>query len=350
MNSILAVLILGGIILFHELGHFIFAKLSGIEVTEFSLGMGPRLLSLKKGETRYSLKLLPFGGSCAMLGEDEDAEGDRAFNNKPVFNRIAVVAGGPLFSFLLAFLLSLVIVGCAGGFYEPVVVGVEKGYPAEQAGILPGDVITRVNHRSVHSYRDLTPYLTAHPHKDVTITWKHTDENRKTEKRTAKITPVYIDRTGQSMIGVRFDATLQKITNPAQLVVQSVYEVEHWFGYVFDSIHLMFVGKVTADDISGPVGIVTTIDHTVEQAASAGKTVVVVVLMNFAVLLSANLGVMNLLPLPALDGGRLVFLIIEAIRRKPIDREKEGTIHAVGMIVLLVLMVFILFNDVRKLL
>ena len=112
----------------------------------------------------------------------------------------------------------------------------------------------------------------------------------------------------------------------------------------------MFVGKVTADDISGPVGIVTTIDHTVEQAASAGKTVVAVVLMNFAVLLSANLGVMNLLPLPALDGGRLVFLIIEAIRRKPIDREKEGMIHAVGMIVLLVLMVFILFNDVRKLL
>lgn len=350
MNSVLAVLILGGIILFHELGHFIFAKLSGIEVTEFSLGMGPRLLSLKKGETRYSLKLLPFGGSCAMLGEDEDAEGDRAFNNKPVLNRIAVVAGGPLFNFLLAFLLSLVIVGCAGGFYEPVVVGVEKGYPAEQAGILPGDVITKVDHRSVHSYRDLTPYLTAHPHQDVTITWKHTDENGKTEKRSAKITPVYIDRTGQSMIGVRFDATLQRITNPVQLVVQSVYEVEHWIGYVFDSIHLMFVGKVTADDISGPVGIVTTIDHTVEQAASAGKTVVAVVLMNFAVLLSANLGVMNLLPFPALDGGRLVFLIIEAIRRKPIDREKEGTIHAAGMIVLLVLMVFILFNDVRKLL
>ena len=211
-------------------------------------------------------------------------------------------------------------------------------------------MITKVDRRSVHSYRDLTPYLTAHPHQDVTITWKHTDENGKTEKRSAKITPVYIDRTGQSMIGVRFDATLQRITTPVQLVVQSVYEVEHWIGYVFDSIHLIFVGKVTADDISGPVGIVTTIDHTVEQAASAGKTVVAVVLMNFAVLLSANLGVMNLLPLPALDGGRLVFLIIEAIRRKPIDREKEGTIHAAGMIVLLVLMVFILFNDVRKLL
>ena len=177
MNIVLAVLILGGIILFHELGHFIFAKLSGIEVTEFSLGMGPRLLSFVKGETRYSLKLLPFGGSCAMLGEDEDAEGDRAFNNKPVFNRIAVVVGGPLFNFILAFLLSLVIVGCAGGFYEPVVMGVEEGYPAEQAGILTGDVIIKVDHRAVHSYRDLSPYLTAHPHQDVTITWKHTDEN-----------------------------------------------------------------------------------------------------------------------------------------------------------------------------
>ena len=350
MNIVLAVLILGGIILFHELGHFIFAKLSGIEVTEFSLGMGPRLFSFVKGETRYSLKILPFGGSCAMLGEDEDAEGDRAFNNKRVLNRIAVVAGGPLFNFLLAFLLSLVIVGCSGGFYEPVVLGVEEGYPAQQAGILPGDVITKVDHRAVHSYRDLTPYLTAHPHQDVTITWKHTDENGKTEKKSAKITPVYIDRIGQSMIGVRFDATLQKITNPVQLIVQSVYEVEHWICYVFDSLHLMFVGKVTADDISGPVGIVTTIDQTVEHAAPAGKKVVAVLLMNFAVLLSANLGVMNLFPIPALDGGRLVFLIIEAIRRKPIDREKEGMVHAAGMIFLLVLMVFILFNDVRKLL
>ena len=216
VKILIAVLIFGITVIIHELGHFLLAKANGITVTEFSIGFGPTVVKTEKGGTIYSLKLLPFGGSCAMLGEDEDAEGDRAFNNKPVFNRIAVVAGGPLFNFLLAFLLSLVIVGCAGGFYEPVVVGVEKGYPAEQVGILPGDVITKVNHRSVHSYRDLTPYLTAHPHQDVTITWKHTDENGKTEKRSAKITPVYIDRTGQSMIGVRFDATLQKITNPAQ--------------------------------------------------------------------------------------------------------------------------------------
>ena len=191
---------------------------------------------------------------------------------------------------------------------------------------------------------------TAHPHQDVTITWKHTDENGKTEKKSAKITPVYNDKTGQSMIGVRFEAKLQKITNPVQLLVQSVYEVEHWIYYVFDSFHMIFAGRVSADDISGPVGIVTTIDQTLEQAAPAGNTVVAMVLVNFAILLSANLGVMNLLPLPALDGGRLVFLIIEAIRRKPIDREKEGMVHAAGMFLLLALMVFIMFNDVRKLL
>lgn len=184
----------------------------------------------------------------------------------------------------------------------------------------------------------------------MTITWKHTDENGKTEKKSAKITPVYNDKTGQSMIGVRFEAKLQKITNPVQLLVQSVYEVEHWIYYVFDSFHMIFAGRVSADDISGPVGIVTTIDQTVEQAAPAGNTVVAMVLVNFAILLSANLGVMNLLPLPALDGGRLVFLIIEAIRRKPIDREKEGMVHAAGMFLLLALMVFIMFNDVRKLL
>ena len=130
------------------------------------------------------------------------------------------------------------------------------------------------------------------------------------DHRLIKATGTAYDKTGQSMIGVRFEAKLQKITNPVQLLVQSVYEVEHWIYYVFDSFHMIFAGRVSADDISGPVGIVTTIDQTVEQAAPAGNTVVAMVLVNFAILLSANLGVMNLLPLPALDGGRLVFLIM----------------------------------------
>ena len=150
------------------------------------------------------------------------------------------------------------------------------------------------------------------------------------------------------MIGVRFEAKLQKITNPVQLLVQSVYEVEHWIYYVFDSFHMIFAGRVSADDISGPVGIVTTIDQTVEQAAPAGNTVVAMVLVNFAILLSANLGVMNLLPLPALDGGRLVFILIEAVRGKPVDREKEGYIHFAGFVLLMLFMVFVLYNDVIK--
>ena len=150
------------------------------------------------------------------------------------------------------------------------------------------------------------------------------------------------------MIGVRFEAKLQKITNPVQLLVQSVYEVEHWIYYVFDSFHMIFAGRVSADDISGPVGIVTTIDQTVEQAAPAGNTVVAMVLVNFAILLSANLGVMNLLPLPALDGGRLVFLIVEALRGKPVPRDKEGFVHMIGFVILMGIMVLVMFNDFAR--
>ena len=348
MSFVAAVLIFGIIIMIHEFGHFLFAKLNGIGVIEFSLGMGPRLFSFEKGGTRYSIKILPFGGSCMMLGEDEENSDQSAFNNKSVWARISVVAAGPIFNFLLAFLLSMVIVGLTG--YQPAtVMEVMDGYPAKEAGLLPGDMITEINGRNIHSKDDITLYIQTHAGKTMKVEYKRADGNGGVERRSAVIVPQYSEEDGGYLMGVRFDGVAKPVSGLGQLLVHSAYEVKYWIQYVFDAFYMMFHGEVSLNDLSGPVGIVTTIDDTVDQMIPYGRTVVILTLINFCILLSANLGVMNLLPIPALDGGRLVFLFIEAVRGKPIDKEKEGMVHMAGMMLLMALMVLVLFNDVRKL-
>lgn len=326
MSFVAAVLIFGIIIMIHEFGHFLFAKLNGIGVIEFSLGMGPRLYSFEKGGTRYSIKILPFGGSCMMLGEDEENSDQSAFNNKSVWARISVVAAGPIFNFLLAFLLSMVIVGLTG--YQPAtVMEVMDGYPAKEAGLLPGDLITEINGRNIHSKDDITLYIQTHAGKTITVEYKRADGNGGVERRSAVIVPQYSEEDGGYLMGVRFDGVAKPVSGLGQLLVHSAYEVKYWIQYVFDAFYMMFHGEVSLNDLSGPVGIVTTIDDTVDQVIPYGRTVVILTLINFCILLSANLGVMNLLPIPALDGGRLVFLFIEAVRGKPIDKEKEGMVR-----------------------
>ena len=348
MSLIIAMLMLGIIIMIHEFGHFLFAKLNGIGVIEFSLGMGPRLISFEKGGTRYSFKILPFGGSCMMLGEDENEADEHAFNNKSVWARISVVAAGPIFNFLLAFLLSMALIG-ATGYDTTQLNGVLDGYPAQAAGMQAGDVIRSINGRRVHSYRDINMYLFTHPQKQVEVTWSRTDPSGAKQTYSAELAPAYSQENDQYMIGVQFDPAPRQVEHVGQLLLHGLYEVQYWIHYVFDTFYMMFHGLVSLNDISGPVGIVTVIDSSVDEASSYGVSAVVLMLMQLTILLSANLGVMNLLPIPALDGGRLVFLIIEAVRGKPIDKEKEGMVHMAGMVVLLALMVLILFNDVRKL-
>lgn len=347
MSLIAAVLIFGIIILIHEFGHFLFAKLNGIGVIEFSLGMGPRLCSFEKGGTRYSIKILPFGGSCMMLGEDEDNTDQSAFNNKSVWARISVVAAGPLFNFLLALILSMVLIGFTG-YDTATVMDVVDGFPAQEAGIQAGDVVTRVNGRKIHAYKDVNLYMLTHPGETVTVEYKRADGTGGVKTLTSTIVPKFSEEDGVYLMGVHFDGAPKPVQSAGQLVVSSLYEVRYWIQYVFDTFYMMFHGQVSLNDVSGPVGIVSAIDSTVDEAVPYGATVVLLMLANFCVLLSANLGVMNLLPIPALDGGRLVFLLIEAVRGKPIDKEKEGMVHMAGMMLLMALMIFVLFNDVRK--
>lgn len=425
MKYVLAFLVISIIVLIHEFGHFIIAKASGVAVVEFSLGFGPRLLKFKRKGTLYSVKLFPFGGSCQMLGEDEDDIKEGSFNSVSVWKRIAIIAAGPIANFILAFVLSVSIVGTIG--YDACVVGsVKEGSPAEKAGLLPGDDIVKINKQKINFYGDYSLYLMEHDGQILNITYE-----RDGQKYTTQLIPEYVDQE-RYLMGVTINADAPSIytvndDSPAQkaglkagdvflsingreiavseditaivgdheggnleavvrrdgeiltfsfepeMVHQQYYNVGmsmanayrkgnpiktlsysakytgYWMKAVFKSFKLLFAGKASVNDVSGPVGIVSAIGSVVEESKSDGSFWVFINLANWGTMISANLGVMNLLPIPALDGGRLMFLFLEAVRRKPVPREKEGVVHFVGIVLLMLLMVAILFNDIRKL-
>lgn len=361
MKIIVALLIFSLLVVFHELGHFLLAKRGGIRVNEFSLGMGPRLLSRQIGETRYSLKLLPFGGSCMMEGEDgvyeDEEEGEEkeksehpapgrlpeySFNAKSVWVRISVVAAGPIFNFILAFLLSLFIIGSMG-YDAPQVWAVTDGYPAQAAGMQAGDRILKMNDTKIHIYREVSQYVQVHQGEPVTVVFERQGEQHEVTlvPRQSENGVYYLGFTGS---GVRVKGGILKT------IQYSAYEVKYWIVTTVKSLGMLVQGQVKADEVSGPVGIVNAIGENYESSKEDGIFYIFLNMAYISILLSANLGVVNLLPIPALDGGRLVFLLIEAVRGKAIDPEKEGMVHFAGLMVLMAVMVLVLFNDVRNLL
>ena len=428
MNILIAVLILGFIIFIHELGHFLLAKKNGITVTEFSLGMGPRLASFVKNGTRYSIKILPIGGSCMMLGEDEDIDDEGAFHKKGLKARFSVIFAGALFNFILAFVLAVVVLGVVGVDYPDVVsvedeavydAGLRVGdrikkingrrvhfgreididfffnpvtdehidvtyirdnktyettiYPKPlppfyrlgiyysggtdtavlqdvqidssvyEEGIRPGDVITEINGTPIKTGKDMVDYFDSNPlnGEPLKITYIH-----KGKQSTATVTPKLLENHYE--LGAFYNLYREKVS-PLEAVKNSFYEVKFTINYTIRSIWHLITGKANLKEVSGPIGIVTVVDNIVEDTVDEGAGMVMLNLANFALLLSANLGVMNLLPFPALDGGRLVFLIIEAIRKKPVPKDKEAIVHFVGFALLMILMVIVLFNDIQKL-
>lgn len=340
MKIIIALLVFSAIILIHELGHFLLAKLNGITVLEFSLGMGPRLLSHEWRGTRYSWKLLPFGGSCMMYGEDGEETDEGSFGSKSVWARMSVIAAGPLFNFMLAFFLSIFIIGNIG-YDIPVVLGVTEGLPAQAAGIQEGDIIRKMNGKTIRLYRQFSDYAFFHTGETVEF-----EIDRDGEILNVTVVP-QLTENGYKY-GIAGNVNYRMRTNVLETVYYSAYEVYYWIDMTLQSLKMMVQGDVALDDVSGPVGVVDVIGDTYEQSKEEGTLYVWLNMMNIAILLTANLGVMNLLPLPALDGGRLVFLIVEAVRRKKVEPELEGKIHLAGLMLLMLLMVVVLFNDVKK--
>lgn len=340
MGIILAIIIFSFIVFFHELGHFLLAKKNGIDVDEFALGMGPTLYSKEFKGTKYAVRLFPVGGFCAM-GEDEEAtDSPNNFNNKPVWARISVIAAGPVFNFILAFLFAVILTAMVG-YDRPVVGAVSEGFPAAEAGLLEGDRIEKMGGKKINIFREITIYNQFHQGEDVEITF-----SRGGEEHTVTLTPKKDEELGYSRLGISSEG--YRKANFLTAVQYGAYSVKYWVSTTLESLKMLITGKVSINNLTGPVGIVDVVEDTYQESRSYGGFVVLVELLNIAIMLSANLGVMNLLPLPALDGGRLVFLFVEAARRKRVPPEKEGYVHMIGIVVLMVLMVFVMFNDIRR--
>ena len=349
MKIIIALLIFSGIILFHEFGHFLLARLNGVFVLEFSLGMGPRLLShvSRKSGTRYSVKLLPFGGSCAMRGEDDGDMSEGAFGRAKVWQRLLIVAAGPFFNFILAFLGAVIIVTGAG-YDAPYAEYLSEGYPAQEAGIQQGDLITSIGGEKITVYRDFSGFVSLHQKdfadgKSMTVRWIHDGEARSAELTARQ------NENGRYILGIS-GGSRTAAKNPAEVLKYSLYEVKYWISTTVNSLRLLLTGRISVQNVSGPVGVVQMIGDTYEETKSEGFFYLFLNMINLVILLSANLGVMNLLPFPALDGGRIVLLLLEAVRGKKLGENIEGYINLAGFAVLMVLMVLILINDTRKIL
>lgn len=338
MSIIVALLVFSILILFHELGHFLLAKRGGIGVTSFSLGMGPAIWKKQIGETEYCLRIFPFGGSCAMVGEDEECDAENAFNKKGVWTRISVVAAGPVFNFILAFVGSVIMILCIG-VDKPFVSETMEGYPAYEAGVRAGDEIISMNGRGIGVYRDVSLYIQLHQGETVDLVYARDGERYETT-----IEPK-LGEDGMYLMGITGGA-YSKCGNPLELVKYAGSEVGYWIHMVFDSLKMMVTGQVSREDVGGPVRIVGMIGDTYEESAKISAFAVFINMLNMLIFLSANLGVMNLLPIPALDGGRLLIMLIEVVTRKRVPEKIEGYIHLAGFAVLMSLMVLILFNDI----
>ena len=342
MGIIIAILLFSFIIIFHELGHFLLAKANGIRVDEFSLGLGPTLIGKQIGGTFFCIKLLPFGGACMMGEDDADDTSEGSFNSKSVWARISVIAAGPVFNLILAWIFCVILIG-ATGYQSTEITSVLDGYSAQEEGLQPGDVIKEINGRNVHLWDGVRLYTLTHPND----TPYEVVYERDGEEYTAMIEPRQLEGDGSPLLGV----TSENFERPGVFgsMQYGMYKLKYWINYTVDSLRMLVTGQVGIKDMSGPVGIVNVVDDVYQSAAPAGVLAIILNLMNFGTFLSANLGVVNLLPIPALDGGRLVFLIIEAVRRKRVPPEKEGMVHFAGFALLMVLMVVVMYNDIMKL-
>lgn len=439
MKWVIAILIFSILILVHEFGHFLIAKLNGVEVREFSVGFGPRLVSTRWKGTRYSLKLLLFGGSCRMKSRLEDYNGEDdasvpdipeegSFESVSPGRRASILFAGPFFNFLLAFVCAVVVIGVVG--YDPAeIVSVDAGSAADEAGLKEGDIITSFMGTPVDIGRDVSTWFVMHTlQADDTVTMTYTRDG---ESHSVSFSPDVITRymmgfsynadDSQAVIGsvsegspldqagvqagdiiteingqpvaeaadlneyikahpldgspvylvlkrdgVSFEKTITPVasesislglsynlgrvkTDAPGVLRYSLIELRYWIGTTVQSLGGMFTGRFGVNDLSGPVGVVDIVGTTYEETKSQGALMTWMNMLNLIILLSANLGVMNLLPIPGLDGGRIVSVLFEAVRGKPVNWKIESTVTMIAAALLVALMIYVMYHDITSL-
>lgn len=340
---LIAILFFGLIISFHELGHFIFAKLFKVQVNEFSLGMGPAIFKKKKGETQYSLRLLPIGGYVSMEGEDEDSENERAFCNIKAWKRFIIIAAGGVVNLIMGVIVVAIMLATSGDLIgTPQINFFHEDAATATQGLQEKDVIKKINGKTVFSEYDLS-FLMARD-KDGVIDFV---VERNNEKVTVDGVKFDTKKNPDGSLTIIYDFVIVGVKSNVWTVAKNaVLESVSIARIVWLSLFDLVTGQYGLSDLSGPIGTVTIIADTAQNAVAQTDYSGLFMIM---ALIAINIGLFNLLPLPALDGGRLFFLLIEMIFRKPIPRKYEGWIHAIGLGLLLLLMVVISFSDIMKL-
>lgn len=331
---LVAVLVLFSVIIIHEFGHFLFAKLNGIRVNEFAIGFGPKLIKKQIGETEYSLRLIPFGGLCAMEGEDENSADPRAFNSRPAWRRLLVVIAGALFNLILGFVLSVAIVAPQERFATTTVAKFDENAVSCDYGLDEGDKILQANGRRIYTVYDLSYVFGSDEDGYIDFVVERGDKEVTLDK--VKFDLEELD-DGNRYIRLDFYVVGEERTF-GSVLKNSFNTVMSYGRIVFMSLTDLLTGKFGLNDMSGPVGITVAIGDAARQSLSS--------VINLACLITVNLGIFNLLPLPALDGGRVIFLLYEMVRRKPVPQKFEGIVHTVGFMLLLLLIVVISFKDI----
>ena len=348
------IIVLGLLIFFHEFGHYFVAKLVDIRVEEFALGFGPKLVSHRKGETIYSIRAVPLGGFCSMTGEevpDENAdqearqiyeetlEAGRCFHQKSLPRRFAVVFMGPLMNFVLAFLLFVIYFAAFGlPVMNPdsTVIGeVIPERPAAEAGLQPGDEIRAIDGNRVEEWADITTII----HDGQEGRQLSLEYVRNGEIKSTVVVPEYAPREERVAIGIMSSYSFRK-TGFFESIKRGGQTIWNLLALMYNEVVGMITGRLPAD-VGGPVRIASEIGSRTRRGLEH--------LIEFTAMLSVNLAIINLLPIPALDGGRILFFLLEAVRGKPIDPRKEGLIHLIGFVVLMLLMGFIIYLDIAGL-
>lgn len=362
------------IVISHEFGHFIVARLNGIHVAEFTVGMGPKIVGFHRNGTYYVLRWLPLGGACifdnndmidsvkekhneAVADDENTVEMEEAditedeseneqygimFNDAPVWARISTVLAGPFANFVVAFIMAIIVVWYCGSDV-PVVHKLMEGYPAAESGLMDGDVITRIGNTKIYTAREIyvNTFLNRSG-KPLEIEYVRDGQTYETT-----IIPKYSEEDDRYLLGLSGYGDYIDCKD-ISVIKYSYYEIRYCWVATVKGIGMLLSGNGSKDDITGPVGMAHIISDVQEQARPYGFALVLLNMVNIAMILSVNLGVMNLLPIPAIDGGRLIFLLIEALRGKPIPPEKEGIVHLAGFVLLFALMIFVLYNDITN--
>lgn len=329
-----AIAIIAAVVLFclliagHEFGHYAAAKLLGVKVNEYSIGMGPLLWQTKKGETEYSLRALPIGGYCKIEGEDGDSDDDRSFGKKPWWAKVIILAAGAFMNFVLCILLLIGLFWYSGA-YSTTLADVSEGYPAQIAGIQAGDTIVAIDGVEYDDWIEVVNAIEASKGSPMTFTVER-------DGQTHDYTLSAVESDGRYLMGI----TCKLIHSPIKAIGQAFSTTKSTMIAMGQFFGQLFTGKASGDDVVGVVGIVSMIG---EQAKFGFSNVVYLM-----AIISLNLGMVNLLPLPALDGGRILFVIIRLITRDKIGDNAEAVTHAVGMVLLLALMAFLIIKDLNR--